>query len=217
MINKEKVKTLYVQEKWSQRRIAKYFEIDHHQIKRMLIEMGVEISNKDRKRPPFSKLHKENLSRALKGHKGGWLGKKMPMDMNYKNMASHLRFPVPVEWLKQFTDFEKLKFLNSALKRKRDCIGLTQEKYQQFIKKFYDDPNFNKLYTNWLADSNDIWLRPSLDHIIPRSQNANFNIDNLRFLTWFENRCKNDMSIEKWEHIKTNIEKYCCFIHPLIL
>lgn len=33
-------------------------------------------------------------------------------------------------------------------------------------------------------------------------------LDNLQFLSWFENRCKNDMSQEEWDNLKSNIEEY---------
>ena len=33
-------------------------------------------------------------------------------------------------------------------------------------------------------------------------------LDNLQFLTWFENRCKNNMSQSEWDDIKTNIGLY---------
>jgi len=33
-------------------------------------------------------------------------------------------------------------------------------------------------------------------------------IDNLQFLTWFENRAKCDMSQEDWNKVKLNIKDY---------
>ena len=34
------------------------------------------------------------------------------------------------------------------------------------------------------------------------------SLDNLQFLTWFENRAKNDMSMDEWIDIKNNIKDY---------
>ena len=34
------------------------------------------------------------------------------------------------------------------------------------------------------------------------------NADNLQVLTWFENRCKNDMTQAEWSAIKLNINRY---------
>ena len=34
------------------------------------------------------------------------------------------------------------------------------------------------------------------------------DLENLQFLSWFENRCKNDMTQLEWDEIKKNINKY---------
>lgn len=52
-------------------------------------------------------------------------------------------------------------------------------------------------------------MKPSLDHIVPKSKGGSLNnIDNLQFLTWFENRAKNDLTQEEWNSIKNNIGDY---------
>ena len=33
-------------------------------------------------------------------------------------------------------------------------------------------------------------------------------IENLQFLSWFENRCKNDMAQAEWNNLKLNIQEY---------
>ena len=80
--------------------------------------------------------------------------------------------------------------------------------YKAFIEHFYYDNQFNKLYNTWLKDKNDKYLKPSLDHIIPRSKGGAADISNLQFLTWFENRCKNDMTQAEWVKMKANLGKY---------
>lgn len=56
--------------------------------------------------------------------------------------------------------------------------------------------------------SKDPYKKPSIDHIIPKAKGRTNAIENLQFLTWFENRCKNDMSQENWNNLKSNIEEY---------
>lgn len=51
-------------------------------------------------------------------------------------------------------------------------------------------------------------MQPSIDHINPKANWWDNNLDNLQFLTWFENRCKNDMNQEEWNLLKNNIDKY---------
>lgn len=43
---------------------------------------------------------------------------------------------------------------------------------------------------------------PSLDHIHPQAKKGSWNLENLQFLTWFENRAKADMSQEEWGKFK---------------
>ena len=33
-------------------------------------------------------------------------------------------------------------------------------------------------------------------------------LDNNQFLSWFENRCKNDMTQDEWNILKSNIKEY---------
>lgn len=47
-----------------------------------------------------------------------------------------------------------------------------------------------------------------IDHIIPKAKGGTNSLDNLQFLSWFENRCKNDMSQEEWKVLKSNIQEY---------
>lgn len=53
-----------------------------------------------------------------------------------------------------------------------------------------------------------LYKRPSLDHIVPKAKGGTNDLENLQFLSWFENRCKNDMTQLEWDEIKKNINKY---------
>ena len=127
---------------------------------------------------------------------------------NYNNMASHLRFDVSVEWLMRFKDFHKLKLLNDVITNRSGRWDVSSEWYKSYIEKFYDDYQFNRIYERWIDSGKDEYKKPSLDHIIPKAKGGNNDIENLQFLSWFENRCKNDMSQEDWNDLKLNIQEY---------
>ena len=143
------------------------------------------------------------------GRAGVWKGKKMPKNSLYKNMATHIRFKVPLVWLKQFEDIEKLKFLNKAITPRDIRFKVDTRWYVEYILKFYYDKQFNDIYFKWLSGGKkDNYLRPTIDHKNPRAKGGNNDLDNLCFLTWFENRAKNDMLLVVWQEMKKNIKKY---------
>ena len=60
-----------------------------------------------------------------------------------------------------------------------------------------------------MVKKQDRYSKPSLDHIIPKSKGGKLNdLDNLQFITWLENRIKNDLYIDEWNNIKNNIKEY---------
>ena len=134
-------------------------------------------------------------------------GKKMSRDHNLKNMKAHLKYDVSLEWLNSFGDIEKLKYLNRSLSRKRDCEGFTTEIYKKFIEKFYNDKKFNILFSEWKFTI-DKWIKPSLDHIQAKCKGGTLLLDNLQFISWFENRAKMDIPQVVWDKIKKNINYY---------
>lgn len=76
----EEIKRLYTEEKYTLRRIGKIIGKDHHFVKRRLQEMGIEITQKDRKHEPFTEEHKRKISEKAKGRVGTWKGKKCQLN-----------------------------------------------------------------------------------------------------------------------------------------
>lgn len=48
----------------------------------------------------------------------------------------------------------------------------------------------------------------TLRHIVAKSDGGSLTIENLRFISWFENRAKESIPYEKWEQMKKNIKYY---------
>jgi hypothetical protein len=130
------------------------------------------------------------------------------IERNYNNMATHLRFDVSIEWLMQFSDFDKLKILNDVITNRSGRWDVSTEWYKAYIEKFYNNEQFNYIYNNWINSGKVKYKKPSLDHITPKSKGGTNSLDNLQFLSWFENRCKNDMTQTDWDNLKLTIEEY---------
>jgi hypothetical protein len=190
----------------SLRRVADLCETNHHKVKRVLIEHGVEIVKA--KRQPLTKIHKERISKSTKGRSSWIKGKNATPEMIYKNMAAHLRFDVEWKWLAQFGDVEKLKTLNDCITNRSGRFDVDTDWYKRYIVKFWSCEKFNRIYSRWIESGREHLKKPSIDHIHPRSKNGCENLDNLQFLSWFENRCKNNMPQDEWDSVKNNISEY---------
>lgn len=127
----------------------------------------------------------------------------------YENMATHLRHNVDVSWLRQFDDINKLIRLNRMMV-KRDRFDIDTETYIKIVEKFYYDKDFEDIYDTWVSAPLDrkYWLQPTFDHITPRCMGGPNTADNLRVLTWFENRAKVHIDDETWKTIIKNIDQY---------
>lgn len=172
----------------SMRSIASRFETNHKLISRILKRNGVQT----RKPKNLRGVKKFNCD----------------IERSYNNMATHLRFDVSLEWLMQFSDFEKLKLLNDAITNRLGRWDVSTEWYKSYIRKFYYEDQFNKVYGRWINSGKEKYKKPSIDHIVPKANGGTNELDNLQFLSWFENRCKNDMNQEEWDNLKSNIEEY---------
>jgi hypothetical protein len=194
------IKKLYVVDKWTLRRIADKFGTNHHKIKKLLISNGVQINKKGQNRKPLSDGQKQKLSESMKGRIAWNKGLKANNEWILKNMVAHWKYDIDIKDLVRYEDIEKLKFLNRIITRNRKDFN--KEGYLIFLDKFYNDKKFNKLYSLWIVKNKNKWYMPSLDHKIAKANGGGFNLDNLHFITWFENRAKADMNLQEWIKFK---------------
>ena len=194
----------------SLRDVAVRLNTNHKLVKRALDRNNIKIVKAKSK--PMSDVTKKKLSEKLKGreawNKGKLIANSMPMKSRLENMRSHMRWNVDISFLEQFKDFDKLKFLNKSVARKRDFGDIATKYYKSFIEHFYYDTQFNRIYSNWRANGEQKLLKPSLDHMLPKSRGGSEELNNLQFLTWFENFSKRDMTQPEWEIVKSNIGEY---------
>jgi len=200
--DEEEVIRLYTIEKISTVKIAKLLDINQKSVSKLLKSRNIKIKYL------FTDEHKKNLSVPCENKSKAQKGRIASSEANYKNMSSHLRYDVDYLWLMQFDDFEKLKFLNKTITRDRDYKFDTHI-YMDYLLKFYNDKKFNDVYSKWISNDKNLWLRPSLDHIKPKLGSDEIDcVDNLEFITWFENRCKSNININDWIEMKKNIYFY---------
>lgn len=214
---------MYVDDDMNLREISRKLDTNHKLIARILRRNNIEIIKK--KTRNLTEEHKKNIGDARRRivkngtyipyNKGLKMKNYITKDgrdgklLLYHNMISHLKVKIDLEWLLQFTDIDKLKYLNRTLSKKRNFGDYSKQFYIDYINKFYYDKKFNDIYNNWISNNCEFYLQPSPDHIIANTKGGEFyNVDNIQFLTWFENRCKNNISQEKWNNMKKNIEKY---------
>ena len=197
---------LYTVENLSLRGVAERMNSNHHRIKRILLSNGIVVTNTGKKRKPFTEEHKRKIGESSKGRQSSWKGQKHTTENRYKNMASHLKYDVTLEFLCQF-EIEKLKCLNKMIvKGERISKNFDTKIYMTYVTKFYNDPQFNRVFDIWISSGKDSLALPSLDHIIPLYRGGCNALDNLQVLTWFENRVKSTMTDEEWLEFKSKTD-----------
>jgi hypothetical protein len=186
-MNNKAVVDLYLTGK-SMREIAVKLETNHKLISRILKRNGV-------------------ATRKPKNLRGV---KKFDCDIerSYNNMTTHLRFNISIKWLMKFSDFSKLTLLNEVITNRSGRWDVSTEWYKSYIEKFYNDRQFNLIYMAWVDGGRAKYKKPSLDHVTPKAKGGTNDLGNLQFLSWFENRCKNDMTQDDWDNLKLNMKDY---------
>ncbi len=109
------------------------------------------------------------------------------------------------EFLNQFKDVEKLKFLISEIKG----IDFDSAQKEEYISKFYNQRRFNVLYMKWTNNNNNKHLKPTLSYLKPIKKGGKVNdIENILFLSRLENKLKGDMKMSEFIKIKNNLKYF---------
>lgn len=192
---------LYQVEKWTLRRIADNFKTDHHRIKRILIAGGVVITNENRLRAPLTDEHKKKIGEKSRGRKAWNKGMRADELTIRRLIKARMRTLIDLDI---YPDLYRLQFLIRITSRHFKHLGYCDGVRKEFLDKFYFDEQFNRLYDRWQESGENKWYYPSIDHISSKFNGENWNLDNLQFLTWFENRAKAEMNQDEWEKFKVN-------------
>jgi len=200
-MNEQEVIRLYVDELWTLRMVADHFSTDHHRIKRILNKHNIPITEKQR-RKPMTDEHKQKIVNARKamGYVSWQKGLKMDEVFKRKNMKGKLK--TSIDLISLYPNYEKLKFLTHYLSKHKNYLGFDDYVRKSFLDKFYFDEQFNRIYDKWQETGKNKWYLPSLDHKVSKFNGENWSLDNLQFLTWFENRAKAEMNHDEWEKFK---------------
>jgi hypothetical protein len=179
------------------RQISRVADIDHHRVKRILLSHDVELRG-TYTLPPFTDEHKRKIGEASTGR----IPKNKGIPATNKEILRYISARIEGDIdISKFKDAERLKIL-TRITSKRKQLKESDEIRQQFLDTFYFDIAFNAIYDLWIRSGKCKWHRPTLDHKMPLSKGGGWEIENLQFLTWFENRAKADMPANKWESFK---------------
>lgn len=191
----------YVDEKLSLRYIALLYDTNHQYISRLLKRHGIETTNEKRIRKPYGDSAIANFKIAARRRGKCVRQTKSTRESRLKNMKTHLRLQVELSFFEQFDDVDKLSCLNHMIRSNRVPKEFSVSDYKAFIEHFYNDRQFNRLYDEWLYYGKRLYMKPSLDHIIPVSLGGTWELSNLQILPWIVNRAKSNLSPEDWEFV----------------
>jgi len=199
-VNETELCEYYVRQLVSLRDVSRKYNIDHHRVKRILTDNNCYDENRivPTVRDPSSTIKGVETRHANGSYVAHNKGKKMSETHRRVNMKIKMKTEID---LSQYEDYDRLLFLTRYLSKHKSTFN-TDEKRKLFLDKFYIDEQFIMIYSRWIKETENKWLRPSLDHKIPKSIGGTFDLDNLQFLTWFENRAKADMNEEEWQSFK---------------
>lgn len=78
---------------------------------------------------------------------------------------------------------------------------------EQFREWIYSQPNFEKLYSDWVQSNYDKQTKPSVDRV---SNYKPYTLDNIQLVTWKENNLNGNTHKRNGRNIKTNrpVSKY---------
>lgn len=192
---------LYVDKRMSTRSIAKHYSTNHKRIVRLLKKHCIPL-RPSQQLQKWSAERRLKLSEAKRGWKSPMKGTKQSEENRRKNMLGKVKKHDPDFTIDHFNDLDKYLFLSTLFSRERKYLMNDGTSRQAFVDKFYFDPQFNLLYLNWIASEKSKWAVPSLDHKTPISRGGRWSLDNLQFLSWFENKAKAEMTVEEWENFK---------------
>lgn len=197
-MNEKEVVRLYTKQLWTLRRIAEKFETNHHRVRRILHKHGVEISAKQR-RAPMSDECKKQISERNKGRVAWSKGLVLSESHRRANMKGRSGTKIDLD---RYENYERLLFLSQLFTKRRNQLGASDKIRFAFYEKFYFDKAFNAIYDAWVANEKSKWWYPSLDHKNSQFNGGDWELGNLQFLTWFENRAKAEMSDVEWQGFK---------------
>ncbi len=70
---------------------------------------------------------------------------------------------------------------------------------EDFIARFYNDPDFIRIWLDWQESGYDLRMAPSVDRVDPT---RGYELDNLQILTNEANTLKGTMSPSLWDAFK---------------
>jgi len=124
-------------------------------------------------------------------------------------MRASIRYDVPLDFLLQFDDIEKIRLLNNLIRIQRGSTVLKGSyEYMIYLSKFYYCERFERIYREWIESDCNKHLKPSLDHINPKANGGECHPKNLQAMTLLQNRAKGDMSQDEWEEVIEDPELY---------
>ena len=197
-MDENKIVSMYQDGGYTLRHLADIFGTNHHRIKRILVAHGVKITRRNTLKE-FSEEHRRKISESCKGRKVWSEGKAMTEEFKRKNMKAKLKTEIDLD---KYPDYEKLYLLTSILSKRKEHIGYDDLIRELFLDKFYFDANFNSIFDKWKSVGENKWYRPTLDHKVSQANGGTWDLENLQFLTWFENRAKAEMNQDEWEEFK---------------